>query len=182
MSQVKVLLLRGVNVAGANRLPMPEFRDMLADLGVPGAQTHIQSGNAVFLDPGVAGLTDKISTAMRDRFGFSPAMFMLTLTEFMAVLAANPYAAQGGAEGDKVHVYFLAAPATDSDLMALKAVADPSESFQQKGNALYLLAPNGIGRSVLASKIDKILKVGMTARNQRSVEAIAALGKTIPKA
>ena len=42
------LLLRGVNVAGANRLPMPEFRQMLTDLGLGEVRTHIQSGNAVF--------------------------------------------------------------------------------------------------------------------------------------
>jgi len=52
----KVLLLRGVNVAGANRLPMPEFRALLEELGLRGVETHLQSGNAVFDDPGVADL------------------------------------------------------------------------------------------------------------------------------
>ncbi|MBE0554510.1 MAG: DUF1697 domain-containing protein, partial [Rhodobacteraceae bacterium] len=46
-----ILLLRGVNVGGVT-LPMASFRAMLADLGMKNVRTHIQSGNAVFDDPG----------------------------------------------------------------------------------------------------------------------------------
>lgn len=35
--EIKVLLLRGVNVGGANRLAMPEFRTMLEELGLRSA-------------------------------------------------------------------------------------------------------------------------------------------------
>ena len=70
MTEIKVLLLRGVNVAGANRLPMPEFRQMLLEQGLAQIHTHIQSGNAVFLDNGVAQIETKIAAAMKDRFGF----------------------------------------------------------------------------------------------------------------
>ena len=59
---IKVLLLRGVNVAGANRLPMPEFRALLEELGLTRVETHLQSGNAVFDDPGVADLPKKTAT------------------------------------------------------------------------------------------------------------------------
>lgn len=123
MTEIKVLLLRGVNVAGANRLPMPEFRQMLTEQGVSAVRTHIQSGNAVFLDPGVPDLATKIATAMKDRFGFAPALFMMSLAEFDAILAANPFVQQGNIDGSKVHVMFLAEPVSAVELSTIAAHA-----------------------------------------------------------
>lgn len=179
MTQIKVLLLRGVNVGGANRLPMPEFREMLAGLGLGQVQTHIQSGNAVFLDPGVDGLADKIKANMIMLFGFAPAMFFVTKAELEAAMSANPYAALGAQDGAKVHFFFLAEPMLPADLSALRAHAVEGEALHLEGLVLYLKAPNGIGRSVLADKLDKVVKTRMTGRNQRSVESILALTKTI---
>ena len=43
-----IALLRGVNVSGAGKLPMAEFRALLGGLGLGEVRTYIQSGNAVF--------------------------------------------------------------------------------------------------------------------------------------
>jgi uncharacterized protein (DUF1697 family) len=179
VAEVKILLLRGVNVSGANRLPMPEFRAMLGDLGLQDVGTHIQSGNAVFTDPGVAELPAKIGAAMLARFGFKPALFFLPLKEFKAVLAANPYRKQGTVDGAKVHVFFLAEPAKVQDPAALAALKGGEEDFTLTDAALYLHAPGGIGRSVLVEKLGKHIKVPMTARNQRSCESILAMAEAI---
>lgn len=177
MDQVTILLLRGVNVSGANRLPMAEFRDMLAGLGCRDVRTYIQSGNAVFRGP--APGRDAIAAAMQARFGFAPPLFLLDLDRYEAILRANPYAAQGAEDGARVHIFFLAEPAPDTDLAALRALAVGGEAVTLTDAALYLLAPNGIGRSVLASKIERMVPVKTTARNQRSAEAIAALARGI---
>lgn len=179
MSEVKVLLLRGVNVGGANRLPMPEFRQMLLELGLQQIHTHLQSGNVVYLDPGVAGVEAKITTAMKERFGFAPPMFVMTLNEYDAVLKANPYQKQGVADGTAVHIYFLASPALASVVSGLSAHATGGEAISATDKALYLLAPNGVGRSVLATRLESGLTMVKTARNQTSATAIAALARTI---
>ena len=179
MSEVKVLLLRGVNVAGANRLPMPEFRQMLMELGLSNVRTHLQSGNAVFVDPGVPDVAAKITFAMKDRFGFAPPMLILSLAEFDAIVAANPFQQQGAIDGTKVHVMFLAAPVAAADLSRLAVHATGGEVVKQSDAALYLLATDGIGRSVLADKLERGLAVMKTARNFNSVMAISALARTI---
>lgn len=181
MSQIKVLLLRGVNVGGANRLPMPEFRQLLTELGLTQVQTHIQSGNVVFLDPGVADLGAVIGAGMKDRFGFSPRLFFLTLAEYDAVLAANPYAAAGAENGAAVHLFFLEAPFAAADVTALTALAARDEAVHFTKTCVYLHAPSGIGRSVLAEKLSNTKKVGLTARNANSANAIATLARTIVK-
>ncbi len=182
MAGVTVLLLRGVNVSGANRLPMAAFRAMLTDLGLRRVHTYIQSGNAVFDDPGLADLPDLIAAAMRAAFGFAPAMILLPLPVFDAILAANPYRTQGEADGAKVHLIFLAAPARDCDLETLCSFATGGEALHLTDSALYLLTPSGLGRSVLAEKIPRYVKTPQTARNQRTATAISALGQNLCEA
>ncbi len=177
MSTVKILLLRGVNVGGANRLPMPEFRQLLAELGVQGAQTHIQTGNVVFADPGIADLPGMIAAGMSDRFGFAPKMFIMSLAAYDAILMANPYAAQEN--GPLVHIFFLDAPFAAKDVAALTELAGRDESVTFAKNAVYLHAPSGVGRSKLAEKIGASPRVGVTARNLTSANAISALARTI---
>jgi uncharacterized protein (DUF1697 family) len=172
---IKVLLLRGVNVAGANRLPMPEFRALLEELGLRGVETHLQSGNAVFDDPGVADLETKMATAMRQRFGFAPAQIYLDAATHAAIVAGCPYKAEALADPTAVHVWYLASPAKP-DQAALRAVAT-TERFTLIDHALYLHAPGGIGRSALVDRLERALGVPCTARNWRSVQAIAALLK-----
>ena len=47
-----VLLLRGINVGGHNRLPMSDLQAVLAGLGFDDVRTHLQSGNVVCAGPG----------------------------------------------------------------------------------------------------------------------------------
>jgi uncharacterized protein (DUF1697 family) len=180
VADIKILLLRGVNVAGANRLPMPEFREMLSEFGLQHVDTHIQSGNAVFLDPGIADLEDKISSAMLQRFGFKPALFMIDLAHFKAVLKANPYRAKGAADGSNVHIVFLAEPAKSADLPSLRAFAVEGEEVALTDAAIYLHTPAGFGKSALAGKLQRYINVTQTARNQKSAESILALAEAVP--
>jgi uncharacterized protein (DUF1697 family) len=44
-------LLRGINVGGNNRMPMPKLTELLEVLGCTEVRTYIQSGNIVFASP-----------------------------------------------------------------------------------------------------------------------------------
>lgn len=179
MSEIKVLLLRGVNVGGANRLPMPEFRQLLSELGLSDVVTHIQSGNVVFKDNGLADLEGVIAAGMKDRFGFAPKMFFMTLAAFDAILAANPY--RDVTNGALAHIFFLDASFAAADRATLSALAAQGEAVTFAESAVYLNAPLGIGRSVLADKLTNTPKLGLTARNLTSANAISALARTLPK-
>ncbi len=169
-----IVMLRGVNVSGANRLPMAEFRDMLEGLGLVRVQTYIQSGNAVGL-----GLRDGLAALVRDglaaRFAISVPVFVLGLAEFEAVLAANPFAGEGHADGAKVHVIFLQGAVRFDE--GLAALATKGEQFHLTDAAFYLHTPQGFGKSAVAEKLPRYLKGEMTARNQRSAQAILALAQ-----
>jgi len=102
---VWVALLRGVNVSGAGKLPMAEFRDMLSAMGFGKVRTYIQSGNAVFeSDRTAADLELAIRDAVAARFGFAPETFVRTVEEIAAALTDHPFS---GVEPKLVHVSFL---------------------------------------------------------------------------
>jgi len=106
-------------------------------------------------------------------------VFLRDVGQMAAALAANPFA-QGADDPRSVHLFFLAAPAPDTDLVALKALATQGEAFHLGETVFYLHTPEGIGRSALAGKLQRYLKVPMTARNLRSVAALAELARQMP--
>ena len=171
-----VAMLRGVNVSGANRLPMAEFRALLEGLGLQRVQTYIQSGNAVFLGAR-EGLEEQITVALQARFAISVPIFVLGLEELAAVLDANPFAAEGAEDGATVHIVFLQGPARFD--AGLAAHATKGERFHLTGRAFYLHTPHGFGTSAVAEKLPRYLKAAMTARNQRSATAILALARGV---
>jgi uncharacterized protein (DUF1697 family) len=172
-----ILMLRGVNVGSANRLPMADFRDMLAGLGLERVQTYVQSGNAVFLG-GQSGLEARVEAALLARFGLAVPVFMLTRAGMAAVLAANPFAAEGAADGASVHIFFLQGTVA-FDAAGLATHSTAGERFWLGPQALYLHTPQGFGRSAVAQRLPRYLKAEMTARNQRSATALLEMAKAL---
>lgn len=177
MTTTRVLLLRGVNVGGSNRLPMPEFRKMLAEQGLEQVQTYLQSGNAVFADPGIADIPGKVKVAMLDRFGFCPTLFLMDVKAYEAVLTANPFKEQGRADGTAVHLFFLNAALPKPDQAVLTAALAAGEALKITDAATYLHAPAGIARSAVAGKLAALAKPSASGRNMTSALAIAALAR-----
>jgi len=170
-----VALFRGINVGGRHSLPMQDLRDILATLGCEHVKTYIQSGNAVFRSADSADeLAGEIRAAIEQRFGFAPLVLLLSKADFAAIVAANPYP-DAVATPKYLHVWFLAGSPRDPDLAALEALKAESEAFTLAARALYLHAPDGTGRSKLAEKVEKYLRVEATARNWRTVSKILEL-------
>ena len=174
-----VALLRGINVGGKNSLPMQDLRDILAALACEDVNTYIQSGNAVFrCDDDRTLLSSNIETAVEEKFGFTPKVLLLTIDDYRSILSANPF--PDAVDNPKsLHVSFLAEESSAPDLDALQALKSPTENYQLFANAFYLHAPDGIGRSKLAAKVDKCLGVPTTGRNWRTASKLAELAAAI---
>jgi uncharacterized protein (DUF1697 family) len=98
------------------------------------------------------------------------------LDELERAMASNPYA-EAESEPKSLHLYFLASEPQDPDLKTLESIRVDSERFALQGKVFYLHAPDGIGRSRLAARVEKALGVPATARNWRSVSKIVAMAK-----
>ncbi|MEX0645370.1 MAG: DUF1697 domain-containing protein [Parvularculaceae bacterium] len=171
-------LLRGVNVGGHNKLPMKALAAALAQLGLENVRTYIQSGNVVFAATGgtAAALSTKIAEAIDAEFRFRPKVLVLSLAELTAAARGNPFP---GAQRDpkSVHLCFLDGAPSRPDFARIDAAKAKSEDYVLKGRIFYLHTPAGYGVSKLAAVAEKLLGVGATARNWRTVTMLLAMAK-----
>ena len=173
-----IVLLRGVNVCGHNKLPMVDFRAVLGNCGYDGVATYIQSGNAVFRADGTADEIAKcVAAKLQSNFGLSVDVFVRNKQDFDAAIAQYPFPA--ACEDPKtLHLFFLAQSNPDFDAEALSKLATNDEEYRLIDDVFYLYTPNGFGRSGLAAKVGSVLKTTMTARNLRSCHKIAELARS----
>ncbi len=164
-----IALFRGINVGGKHIIKMQALRDLIQQYGYTEVNSYIQSGNVVFRssDAEAEGFSDRIGEVILDQYGFRPRILVLGAEKMKRVIEANPYP-EAVEEPKTLHLYFLAEPCTSPDLEALEALKKENEAFYLSDEAFYLHAPDGIGRSKLADKIERCLGVQATARNWRT--------------
>ena len=89
-----LVLLRGINVGGKNKVPMGELRALLSDLGFRNVTTYIQSGNAILQsDLKAASVARKIEKALPERFKLDTALIrvlVLSRAELEAAIDKRP--------------------------------------------------------------------------------------------
>ena len=173
-----IALFRGINVGGNNILPMKELAAVLEKIGLRNVKTYIQSGNAIMssgeTDP--QKLSAIISGAILKSHGFAPQVLLWTTEEMEQAIAENPFA-EAESSPKSLHFYFLLASPQHPDLEQLQTLKKDSERFLLKEHVFYLYAPEGIGRSKLAAKVEKCLGVPTTARNWNTVNKIMMLSR-----
>ena len=175
-----VVLLRGVNVAGANRLPMTDLRELVTSLGHSDVATYIQSGNLVLTSPRknrhtIAG---EICDGIKSSFGLGVTAILRTPAELVASVAANPFSAQAKADAARVHIMFL----SDVPKREVATQLDPDrfapDRFELVGSEVFLHYPNGAGRSKMnLDYFEKRLQVRGTSRNLNTVAKLIDLAK-----
>ncbi len=173
----RVALLRGINVGGNNRLPMAELVAIIEAAGGHDVRTYIQSGNAVFeapADRNPVSLGEAIRDGIQAARGFAPHVLVRDAAYLRGIVDANPYP-DAVAAPKSLHVFFLDRTPPSPDLDGIAALRTGDESSTLLGDALYLHAPAGIGRSVLATRAERLLGVPATARNWATVTALLAL-------
>ncbi len=179
-----IALLRGINVGGRHRLPMAQLRDCAESLGWADVRTYIQSGNCVFTasvpdsTKSAAALAQALTEAVERVAGFAPTVLVRSIAEFEDAVARNPYPA-GDEDPKSVHLFFLERATSDANLDALEALRQGREAFTLVDRVFYLFAPEGIGRSKLAEKVERHVPVPMTARNLRSARRILELAHAV---
>lgn len=175
-----IALLRGINVGGHGKLPMRELKALLDGMGLANVQTYIQSGNVVFQSDrtDLPALAQEISAAIGQSHGFEPNIMLLPLAELVTAVSQNPYPATDD-QHKTLHFYFLASAPPNPDLASLEALKSNTEQFTLIGSVFYLYAPDGIGRSKLAAKVERALGVAATARNWRTVSTLLEMGTAV---
>ncbi|MFB7330395.1 DUF1697 domain-containing protein [Streptomyces adustus] len=149
-------LLRGINVGGNKKVPMAELRVLMEGLGHAGVRTHLQSGQAVFTpDHGdEESLAAELAQAIEKRFGFPVDVIVRDHAYLRAVADACPFPA-AELEAKQLHVTYVSEPVGEERYAGIDRAAFLPEEFRLGDRALYLYAPDGLGRSKLAEQLAK---------------------------
>ncbi|MCH9650063.1 MAG: DUF1697 domain-containing protein [Deltaproteobacteria bacterium] len=164
-----IALLRGINVGGKNLLPMKELVAIFEKLAARKVKTYIQSGNVVFQsEQELSQFSTRLAAGIKKSYGFEPQVLVLGLDAIENAMTANPYP-EAEEDPKSLHLGFLASEPQNPDLEKLDSLRKESERFHLSEQVFYLHAPEGIGRSKLAARAEKLLGVPMTSRNWRTV-------------
>ncbi|WSQ12561.1 DUF1697 domain-containing protein [Streptomyces sp. NBC_01231] len=179
MTTTYAALLRGINVGGSRKVPMADLRALLESLGHHDVSTYLQSGQAVFAsDHGdEEPLADELTVAIEKAFGFAVDVIVRDHAYLRAIAEACPFPA-ADLEARQLHVTYFSTPVDEERFAEIDRAAYLPEDFRLGDRALYLYAPNGLGRSKLAEHLSKPrLNKGViaTSRNWNTVLKLVAM-------
>lgn len=170
-----IVLLRGINVGGHNKVPMAELRSALTEAGFADVATYIQSGNIVVTaDNGVgeAGIVTSVEKLMTDAFGLDIPVVARDAEEWAAVVADNPFPDRVD-EPKLLHVYFCDSAPSVEDLKKMDDPRFDQDELQTVGRHVYVFYANGAARSKLTTnELEKRLGVTATGRNWSTVNKL----------
>jgi len=173
-----VVLVRGINVGGKQIVSMTDLRRIATDAGLSEVQTLLQSGNLVghCKKPSPSGLERSLQDAAKNHLDRSLEFFVRTTSQWGAIVADNPFPKEAKADPSHLLVAFLQDAIKEPTVAELRGKIPGREMIAGAGRELYIVYPDGIGRSKLtAALIDKILSTRCTARNWNTILKLAAL-------
>ena len=176
-----VVLLRGVNVGKANRVPMAAFRALLEAEGFREVTTLLNSGNAVFCSTGrsAAEHASAIRAGLERMLQVRVLVVVKSAADYLAAISDCPFAVP-----EEHHSRFLVAFANGTagarELSRLSPRLEPPEQFQIGTHAAYLYCARGIVQSKLGSAVLGSAGREVTTRNWATVLKLGALLEGVP--
>ena len=171
-----VVLLRGVNVGGHNKVPMADLRKLLSEKGHQEIRSYVQSGNVVLSSPApgpevAAGVRELLAK----EFGLDIVVIVRSGSELAEVAAHNPFLRPDADPAKQLHVVFLERTPDPGGAAGLDPHRAPPDELHLRGREIYLWCPDGIGRSKVLNGLERALGTPATVRNWRTVGELLRL-------
>ena len=166
MSGRYVALVRGINVGGNSKVPMPVLKQIFAELGHTDVATLINSGNVVFSsasEPTAALIEKRIA----DETGVTTRVLVLSGERVRRIAADMPF------EGDESRLLVTFMGEVPSGVVIPEDL-EP-ELVQVGPDAVYQWLPDGVSQSKLKPAFWKQFPPESTGRNIRTVKKIVDL-------
>lgn len=165
--RLRVALIRGINVGRAKRIAMADLRDLVAALGYEDVSTVLNSGNVLFTLParqrGEPG--PRIEKGIRDQFGISARVTVITPADLAQMMAENPLAAQA----TDLSRLLAVVPSNPRDIEKLALLTTQNwspDQFALGQRMAYIWCPDGILASRLAAVLmGRLFQDSVTTRN-----------------
>lgn len=159
-----IVLLRGINVSGKNKIPMADLRELLSDLKFQNVQTYIQSGNVILeSDLEKKVICEKIKNGIQEKFGFDVSVLTRTTGQLEKVIKDYPFSI----ENEKIVAFTFLNQVSKETEIEVKNIGE--DKYKIADEVVYLFCPSGFGKTKLTNNvIEKKLNVIATTRNLRT--------------
>lgn len=166
-----IVLLRGINVSGKNKLQMQDLRDLLKKLKYQNVQTYIQSGNIILdTDKTKNRIAEEIREAIQSEFGYEVPVIIRTVEEWKRVIEQNPYPVN---EEKLLYFTFLNQTPENTDIQ-INGTKD--DEFTIAEDVVYLYCLGGYGKTKLSNNLfERKLKVTASSRNYKTTMKLLEL-------
>jgi uncharacterized protein (DUF1697 family) len=176
---MRIALLRGINVGGNKKLTMLELRHLAEQLGLTKVQTVLQTGNLIFQNPlNIAdeALEDHLEKNVVIHLNTEVSVIIRSIDDWRSIINNNPFIDMANQNPQHLVVVFLKTYPNKNTINTLQNAILGQEKIDAHNKNLYIVYPNGIGRSKLThALIEKILGVKATARNWNTLLKINEL-------
>jgi uncharacterized protein (DUF1697 family) len=161
---------------------MSDLRALCDDLKFADARTLMQSGNVVFncSRRTCESIERLLERQLTERHEMTIDCVVRTTDEWQRIVERNPFTAEAKRDPSHLLVMCMKAAVRAADVDALRAAIVGREVLHAAGRELYLVYPDGIGRSKLSNTlIERKLGVRGTARNWNTVMKLHALAQSL---
>jgi len=175
---LRIALLRAVNVAGSGMVSMEALRDLLGKMRFADVRSVIQSGNLVFRtrsgDNGA--LERRLESEVARTLGLRTEIFVRTAPEWTDVVRQNPFPEMAKRDPGHLVLTVLRESPPPSAWDALRSAIRGREEVRGIGRQAYFVYPDGTGRSTLTpALIERKLGTRGTSRNWNTVTRLERL-------
>ena len=168
-----VALLRSINVSGHHIIKMADLKNLLERPEFLNLTTYLQSGNLVF-ESEIENhhlLETLLADLIKDQYAYDIKVKVIESVRFQKYFLNNPFLNTPDIDTKKLYYIHVLGEAELSVFEEMKNKAKFPEEMFLVDNVIYVLYPNGFGRSKLTGTfIEKNLKLLVTARNYNTMK------------
>lgn len=169
-----IAFLRAVNLGARNKVPMAALRERLAEAGLPGARTHLQSGNVIVRSELEIGPI--IGQVLRTHFDLDEPVMVRSRDRLREIMAANPFAEAAAERPILMRVIFLAEHPSPDRVQRL----EEHDDIRVRDREVYVDYRTGVhGNPVNAALVARRLGLHGTERNWATLTKVAALAGAV---
>lgn len=174
MSGRLVVMIRGINVGGAKKVPMAELRAALTDSGWGNVSTILATGNVIVDGDDPAAAAASVEQLIEDRFAVSARCLARTAVEIDDVITNNPFA-DVATDGSRYLAIFVSADLPETLFESTSPVDLAADGVAAGDRVIYQWCPDGIlAADPVGDAVMKHTELFVTARNWNTLLKIKA--------
>lgn len=178
--QQYVVLLRGINVGGKNKVPMPKLKELFKQNGFRNVVTYINSGNILFSSENTdeKELKEECEVFIANQFQLHIPVFIIAVNELLTAFNHSPL--WWGQDKDSTHnAIFIIPPITVDEVFNQVGATNPEyEKVDSYGKVVFWSAfVKTYSRTRWSKLVGTPLYDSITIRNANTVRKLSLLAK-----